>query len=324
VAPGFERAVPIVADCLLHPGFREDDIDAERRALVQRFAAGDGRAEAGSRAALRLFHDTLKPGAPHADRETLPSLTRVRLLDLYRRRYPPSRLVVAVVGDLDPQRAVAALASAFSDVPADRPRPTPVAPPAPATTSPPAAEPTTVFRTGAGSDADVVIGYPTFPPGDPDRLPMELLSEILAGEGGRLWNALRGDATLAYSVRGRTPAGPDPGYFAVALTCAPAHVESAVAAVRSAFAAVAASGVTADEVGRAARRLIGARAAALRSGEGIAHALVVDETRGLPPLAYRTYAAAVARVRADDVARAARRALDPRHEVIAVVTGTGK
>jgi predicted Zn-dependent peptidase len=94
--------------------------------------------------------------------------------------------------------------------------------------------------------------------------------------------------------------------------------------VRAAFARVATGGVTPDEVTRAARRLIGARAAALRSRTAIADALVRDEARGLPMLSFRRYPAVVARIGADDVARAARRILDPNREVIAVVTGTGK
>jgi predicted Zn-dependent peptidase len=166
-----------------------------------------------------------------------------------------------------------------------------------------------------------VVGYPTVAPGDPDRLSLELLVEILAGDGGRLAGLLRGDKTLAYRVSGRASGAGEPGYLAVALTCAPTHLDAAVAAVRGAFAAVVAGGVSADEVTRAARRLVGARAAALRSRAAITHALVLDEARGLPPLAYRGEAARIVRLGPDDVARAARRAFDPKREVIAVVTG---
>ena len=240
----------------------------------------------------------------------------MRLLDAYRRRYPPSDLVVAVVGDVDPQRVATAFVASFADAPAPQTRP---AGPPPAAVAP-RLEPATVFRAAAGPDADAVVGYPTFAPGDPDRLPLELLAEILGGDEGRLAGLLRGDKTLAYRVSGRAAGAAEPGYLAVALTCAPAHLDAAVAAVRGAFAAVVASGVTADEVKRAAQRLVGARAAALRSEAAIAHALVLDEAHGLPPLAYRRDAGTIGRLGPEDVARAARRALDPRREVIAVVT----
>ena len=78
------------------------------------------------------------------------------------------------------------------------------------------------------------------------------------------------------------PAARSPGYLAVAVTCAPPRLDAAVAAVRAAFARVVAAGVTPDEVSRAARRLIGARAAALRTRTAVADALVRDEGYGLP------------------------------------------
>jgi zinc protease len=168
------------------------------------------------------------------------------------------------------------------------------------------------------------VGYPTFAPGDPDRLAIEVLAEILGGQGGRLGGELGEDRSLSCRTRARAAGQAAPGYLAVALTCAPPRLDAAVATVRAAFARVAAAGVTPEEVSRAARRLIGVRAAALRTRTAVADALVRDEGNGLPMLSYRRTPAALARIGADDVARAARRALDPRREVIAVVTGTGK
>jgi zinc protease len=314
---GLERGVALVADGLLHPSFTEAALDGERRALLEHRAAAGRGTDAGARAALQLFQDTLVPGRRPPDPEALSGLTRVRLLDAYRRRYPLSELVVAVVGDVDPQRVTAAFLASFAEAP-PAPPPSVTTPPAPSRL-----EPATVFRPAGGADADVVVGYPTFAPGDPDRLPLELLAEILAGDGGRLAGLLRGDKTLAYRVSGHAAGATEPGYLAVALTCAPARLDDVVAAVRAAFAAVVAGGVNADEVNRAARRLVGARAAALRSRAAIAHALVLDEARGLPLLAYRGEAARIVRLGPEDVARAARRALDPNREVIAVISGPG-
>jgi predicted Zn-dependent peptidase len=72
-------------------------------------------------------------------------------------------------------------------------------------------------------------------------------------------------------------------------------------------------------VGRAARRRAGAQALDLRGPVAIADALALDEAYGLGLMSYRQIPAALARVTADDVARAARRVLDPKREVIAVV-----
>jgi predicted Zn-dependent peptidase len=300
----------------------------------------------GGEAALRLFRETLWPDrVRRTGPEVVGAFTRVRLLDYYRRNFPPGRLVMAVVGDVDPARVIAAFDSALAPLaaapppaatapvvaavpapvaaaPASAPNPiAPVAPAAPAPAAPPAqVEPTTVFRKSTAGDAEVVVGYPTVAPGDPDRLPLELLAEILTGAEGRLID----DKAFSCRVRGRSAEAIEPGYLAVAFSCAPARVEAAVAAVRAAFARVVAAGVTADEVTRATRRMIGARAAALRTRNAVAAVLARDEAYGLPLLGDRGRQVALSRIGADDVGRAARRALDPRREVIAVVGGGGR
>jgi len=76
------------------------------------------------------------------------------------------------------------------------------------------------------------------------------------------------------------------------VTCPPARLDAAVTAVRAAIARVASVAITPDEVNRAARRLIGVRAAALRTRMAVADALVRDEADGLPMLAYRRVPAA--------------------------------
>jgi predicted Zn-dependent peptidase len=163
-----------------------------------------------------------------------------------------------------------------------------------------------------------VIGYPTFAPGDAGRLPVQVLAEILGGEGGRLAVAL-GDGRTACLAGARAAPPGGPGYLAVSLSCPPAKLDAAVASVRAALARIAAEGVTPDEVSRATRRLTGARAAAVRSGAAITDALISDEAQGLPLLSYRRNAVAAANVFAPEVARVARTVLDPKREVIAVV-----
>jgi zinc protease len=179
-----------------------------------------------------------------------------------------------------------------------------------------------VFRTTTGLDSAAVVGYPTFAPADPNRQPIEVLAEIVAGEGGRLASALSDERTLACRTGARVAPPAAPGYLAISVTCPPARLDAGVAAVRAALAQVASAGVTPDEVSRAARRLVGARAAALRTRMAVADALVRDEGWGLPMLTYRRTPAALARVTAADVARAAQAALDPRRQIIAVVHPT--
>ena len=86
----------------------------------------------GERAALRLFRETLWPDAARrAEADAPPALGRFALLDRYRRRYPLSRLIVAVVGNVDPAAVAAALTSAFPAPDAAPPASPPLRSPAP-------------------------------------------------------------------------------------------------------------------------------------------------------------------------------------------------
>ena len=169
-----------------------------------------------------------------------------------------SRLIVAVVGNVDPAAVAAALTSRLPRAATSAPRPSPPyrscasspLPAASASASPrPRAERARADHgvpRASGTESSAVVGYPTFAAGEPSRLPVEVLAEVLGGEGGRLAAAFADERTLA---AGRTPAcraAAAPGYLAVTVTCPPARLDAAVAAVRAALARVA--------VGRRSRR----------------------------------------------------------------------
>jgi zinc protease len=333
VLPGaWARGLALVADCVLNPSFPGEEVDAQRRVLLDRArVAEDDQAHL----ARQLFREALWPGHPFrldplGSTESIASLTRVRLLDHYRRRYPESRLVISVVGDVEPGRVVATLSALFAktaagapaglaaDAPADRLLVLAGAPP-PQPPEPAHAEPVTVFRTTDKDVAEIVLGFPGAAAGDPDRLALEALAVALAADGGRIGRALQGHPPLAYRVGVSVARGFDPGYFAIELSCAPARVDAAVAAVRAALAEVAAAGLTGDEVARATRLRAGAQALTLRGQAAIADALALDEAYGLAAMSYRQVPAAMSRITTADVARAARRFIDPKREVIAVV-----
>ena len=312
--PGtWSRGVGLLADCLLRPSFPAGEVDGSRRVVVDRARVADGD-PAG--AARRLFREALWPGHPFrldplGSAASLAALGRVRLLDHYRRHYPVSRLVVSVVGDVDPAEVVATLTALFADAVAGPPPPEP--PPEPAH-----AEPVALFHATNRDVAEIVLGYPGAPVRDADRAALEVLAEVLNARGGPLERGLAATPNV-YRFGASAATGVDPGELAVTVACAPASVDAAVAALRAALAEVAANGVAAAEVERAARRLGGLRALALRGEAAIADALATDEAYGLPLMTYRQLPAALARVTAPDVARAARRFIDPKRETIAVV-----
>jgi len=111
----------------------------------------------------------------------------------------------------------------------------------------------------------------------------------------------------------------DPGYFAVYLASSPENLEEAIKVVRRELHEVAEKGISADELARAQRYLIGVHAIGLQRKSALAAALAFHEAYGQGWKSYRQYGDNIMKVKVADVARAARKYLDPQREVTAVV-----
>jgi zinc protease len=116
--------------------------------------------------------------------------------------------------------------------------------------------------------------------------------------------------------------GVDPGYFAVYLAARPDALDAIVLALRAELRGLMEGGITEEEVARARRSLVGSRALSLERRGAVAMAVALNGIFGGtgPGRPYRRRDVdELGRVTPADVARAARRILDPRREVLAVV-----
>jgi zinc protease len=314
----WRAGLDLLADCALAPRLAADDVAAARRAQLAELAAVAGEP---TRAAFRLFADALYRDHPyHLDplgtEASVAALTAADVRALHRDRYPASRLVLVIVGDVDPDAALAAATARFGGAS----RALVVAPRAagPVLAGRPAAE-REVFAYRAGGDAQVVIGFPGAVVGADDRHALAVLAAILDGPTGRLFADVRDGRGLAYDLGVHAVPGVDPGYLAIHVACAPADLDATVAAVRAALDAFRDDGPTAGEVAAAARRLAAAHARAAERRADVAHGLAFAEVFGLGWQAWERTPDALAAVTVDDVADAARRYLRWDRAVIATV-----
>ena len=171
--------------------------------------------------------------------------------------------------------------------------------------------PSQVFKFLAKEQAHVVLGFPGVTFASPDRFSLEVLAHVLSGQGGRLFSEIREKRALAYRVSAFSLEGMDPGYFAVYVATSPEKVEEAVRAIRQELKAVAENGISADELQRAQRYLIGTHAIGLQRKSAIAAALAFYEAYGQGWQSYRLYGDNIMKVTVADVVRVARKYLDP-------------
>jgi zinc protease len=316
LARHWERGLEILADCILNPAFSDEEIEKERRQVLEEIRSQQDNVSA---EAFRLFSQTLFKKHPYrldvmGTPESVSAMTRRRMVDYYKRHVMPEEMTIAVVGDVDPQAVLQKAKQLFAT--ADGKKHTPPAPP-PMDAAP--SEPTQVFRFQNKQQAHVVYGFPGTTVDDPDRFALEVLATILSGQGGRLFVELRDKRGLAYRVSAFSVEGVDPGYVAVYIATSPENLGVAVSGIEDELAKVMNEPIPKAELERAKRYLVGAHEISLQRRAALASTLAFHECYGLGWDEYRRYAPGVLAVTADDVQRVAKRFLDPKRAIIATV-----
>jgi zinc protease len=194
----------------------------------------------------------------------------------------------------------------------------PFAPPTPPEEPPPGA-PRRVEARKDRAQAHFVLGCRGLTVHDPERFALDVLTQVLAGQGGRLFLELRDRRGLAYSVNAVSAEGVAPGLFAVTIGTAPEKLAEARRGIQAELERVLSAPPAPDELERARRALIGNfEIDRQRNAVRAAH-LALDARYGLGADAQQRYAEAVGRVDGPACLRVARRVIDLGAAVEAVI-----
>ena len=142
---------------------------------------------------------------------------------------------------------------------------------------------------------------------DPDRHTLDVISQMLAGQSGRLFLELRDKQSLAYTVNAMNIEGLAPGFFVVYIATAPEKVEEARNGMLKELERLVAQVPGQEELAHAKRNLTGNHAIGQQRNSGHAAHMALDALYGLGPDANQRYTAAIESVTQDDVLRVAQR-----------------
>ena len=316
LAKNFEQGFGLLADCIIRPAFDAEELDRERRLILEELRNKDDNL---SGVAFDMFGRMLWRNHPYrldplGTRDTVSAFTREGLLRIYRERFTADRMVLSVVGDVDPERVAELAEDAFNDLPVAQ---APAAPP-PAVEAAP--QDKRVGRKARDKEqTHLVFGFAGTTLGHADRYPLEVLTTILAGQGGRLFIELRDKQSLAYSVTAFSLEGLDPGYVAVYMGCSPDKVGQALEGIETELRRVLDEPVSPKELERAQRYLVGTHEIGLQRMGARAASLAFNEVYGLGYAEYARYSDAILGVTTADVQRVARQYLSLDRSVLSVV-----
>jgi zinc protease len=146
---------------------------------------------------------------------------------------------------------------------------------------------------------------------DPERYSLEVLNNVLSGQGGRLFLELRDKESLAYSVASFVRPGLDPGMFAFYMACDIPKLERALSGLFREIDTVRSVPITSEELDHSIFNLIGNHLISLQSSWSRAENAALNTLYGLGYDYDTEYIKRIREVKAEDVLKAARRYLDP-------------
>jgi predicted Zn-dependent peptidase len=298
-------ALDLVADIVLHPVFRKEDMDKERGVIAEeiRMSQDDPSDQVFELFADAMYGDT-PMGRPIAGTfGTIARIDRRRLSGHFHSAYTPSNMVIALAGKLDHGRTAEMLEKRFAGLKAPRLR-------TPAGHRPRVHYRQAQKRKNGVEQAHIVLGTAGLDARDKDRYPLHLVNAILGdGISSRLFQHVREEAGLAYSVYSFFQSYSDTGYFAAYAGVNPKHAKRALAMLVKELREMGKNGVTKEEFHRAKEHLKGGMMLANESSSSRMTRLAMGEivsgrTETLDETLRR-----VDLITRDDAARVARRVL---------------
>jgi zinc protease len=308
----------LMAEAFRQPSFPEEQVERLRTQIMTRLAI---RAQDTGEMASLAFDSLVYVGHPYrfpeeGYPETVQSITREDLMQFHRRHYGPSGMVVTVVGGIDPQKAVDMVAEVLGDWEnPDQPEPSELPPTIPITQTV-----TERVAIPGKSQADIIIGV-----AGPSRFSTDYFAAVLGnsvlgqfGMMGRIGDAVREKAGLAYYAYSSLSGGLGPGPWAVSAGVDPANVDKTIQLIEQEIARFTREPVEVEELSDSQANFIGRLPLTLESNGGVAGALLNLERYNLGLDYYLRYPDLVRSVSVEQVLDTARSYLHPKHLAIGI------
>jgi predicted Zn-dependent peptidase len=241
-ATRLDMGLGILGDVVSDPAFRPHEVDAERQVILEEILMNLDMPEDHVHT---LLAEAMFPGHPLGrevlgDRETVEAITRDEIDQFFRHWYRPRNLVVTAAGDLDHDRIAAAFESSLAGPAGGEP---------PVRKPPEAGPEPLVLDADATEQAHVAMGWWGVDHDDDDRYALTVANQVLGGGmSSRLFQEVREERGLCYSVYSWASTYADAGTAGVYAGTAPARVGELLAVVDDEVGKIAASGVTESEL----------------------------------------------------------------------------
>ena len=307
------QTLDVLADVVGHSTLPDDEIEREKEVVREEIYSYEDSPE-------EKVHDLLSEalwgpdplGRPILGSEaSVNGFTGVDLRSFYRERYHPGNLVVAAAGSFDPAWLEDAVGKAFAQASG--------APIALARTQG-GAVPRAVYGARDVNQLHLALARPALSHDAPERYRLAVVATIVGGGmSSRLFQTLREQRGLAYSVYASTDSYRDTGMVSIALGVKPSRGGEALDALRLELARFVAEGPTDDELESGKAQMRGSLLLGEESVSNHMYHLALDELAYGRYVPLSTHLEEVARVTRADAIELARRFFAPGGWTLAAV-----
>lgn len=237
-------ALDLIADMLTNPRFNESDLKSERRVIIEEMKMTEDSPE---ELLSEIFSEAFFPGHPlgmniAGTPETVRKFNHEVTRRYHEEVFNASNLVIAAAGNVEHEQ-ITELAMKFADS-------APVPHRSSSLSAPPTIAAPIIIRQNSNLEqAHLIIASPMVGATDPRRYAADMLASILGGgTSSRLWQKVREERGLAYSVGASVSMHQDCGLFSVFAATSPEQVGEVVDLAIAEIQAVVRDGVTAEEL----------------------------------------------------------------------------
>ena len=276
------QAADVLADLIFRPTLRPSDLALEKKVVLEEINTVDDTPDD---LVFELHNAQMWGNHPYGfqilgTRETVGALGQSDLRALHSRAYHPEQIVVAAAGNVEHDDLLNTLESTgWSDVP--RGGLTPLKSPAPIVQTPAA-----VHFERETAQTHIVIGSDAFPHSDPRRYAMTMIGMLFGGGmSSRLFQRIREELGLAYSVYSFQSFHEDAGMHGVYVGTTPDSARAAVDAINAEMEKLSTEGLSEEDITAGKSQLKGQITLSLESPTSRMYRAAGTELYGEP---YRT------------------------------------
>lgn len=307
-----QLGIEILGDVLSAPALRPHEVEAERQVIIEEILmnldAPEDRVH--SLLSAAVFGDHPLGREVLGELKTVEALKRDDIAAFFERWYTPGTMVLAAAGHLEHGRVVEAVESALAGRECGE---------QPVRTPPRSPEATVIVERDDTEQAHICLGWRSLDNDDDDRWALAVANQVLGGGmSSRLFQEVREQRGLAYSVYSHPTGFDDTGYLTVYCGTAPRRARETLAVIDDVVGAVLADGVTEEELAVASGYLEGSMLLALEDSGGRMGRLGRSLMQRDRVTTIDEHLDRLRKVTADDVARVLHRVLDGPRSMAAV------